>query len=119
MMCQRIGWGPISTIGFGRYSVSSRSRVPLPPQRITTGRSRFSGLVIPVGLLRRRILLEIPQRLELFELLLVEPAPLLDAGEPGGEPQDVVARDRAHRVAADELRVERVEQNLARRVLRH
>src|SRR4051812_3288646 len=36
MMCQRIGRSPIGSIGFGRNSVSSRSRVPLPPQRITT-----------------------------------------------------------------------------------
>src|SRR5215212_185987 len=31
MMCQRIGLPPISTIGFGRNTVSSESRVPLPP----------------------------------------------------------------------------------------
>src|SRR5439155_19895144 len=37
MTCQRIGLPPTSTIGFGLYSVSSRKRVPLPPQRITTG----------------------------------------------------------------------------------
>src|SRR6266496_265748 len=36
MMCQRIGRPPISTIGFGRTSVSSASRVPSPPARITT-----------------------------------------------------------------------------------
>src|SRR2546423_10877112 len=36
MMCQRIGRSPISTIGFGRVSVSSASRVPRPPARITT-----------------------------------------------------------------------------------
>lgn len=35
MMCQRIGIPPISTIGLGRYSVSSRIRVPLPPHRMT------------------------------------------------------------------------------------
>src|SRR6185437_8484295 len=35
MMCQRIGRPPISTIGLGRNSVSSRSRVPFPPQRMT------------------------------------------------------------------------------------
>src|SRR5438034_6864139 len=34
MMCQRIGRPPISTIGFGRISVSSAKRVPRPPQRI-------------------------------------------------------------------------------------
>src|SRR5579859_7504460 len=37
MMCQRIGWWPIFTMGLGRYSVSSRRRVPSPPARITTG----------------------------------------------------------------------------------
>jgi len=26
----------MGTMGFGRYSVSSRNRVPLPPQRMTT-----------------------------------------------------------------------------------
>src|SRR3990172_5026028 len=36
MMCQRIGLPPTSTIGFGRYSVSSRNRVPSPPARSTT-----------------------------------------------------------------------------------
>src|SRR6202043_4235117 len=36
MMCQRIGWPPISTIGFGFSSVSSERRVPRPPARITT-----------------------------------------------------------------------------------
>src|SRR5690349_9298348 len=36
MMCQRIGLIPISTIGLGFRSVSSRKRVPRPPQRITT-----------------------------------------------------------------------------------
>src|SRR4051794_36930089 len=34
-MCQRIGRPPISTIGFGRVPVSSLSRVPSPPARIT------------------------------------------------------------------------------------
>ena len=36
MMCHRIGRPPISTIGFGRTSVSSDRRVPSPPARITT-----------------------------------------------------------------------------------
>src|SRR5689334_10176007 len=36
MMCHRIGRPPISTIGFGRNSVSSRNRVPSPPHRMTT-----------------------------------------------------------------------------------
>src|SRR5512147_2568629 len=49
MMCQRIGWWPIFTMGFGRYSVSSRRRVPRPPARITTGISKsdsMSGLQV-------------------------------------------------------------------------
>src|SRR5918995_1627980 len=32
-----MGWPPISTSGFGIVSVCSRSRVPRPPHRITTG----------------------------------------------------------------------------------
>ena len=36
-MCQRIGWFPIGTIGFGRNSVSSRRRVPSPPHSMKTG----------------------------------------------------------------------------------
>src|SRR5689334_3212592 len=36
MMCQRMGWPPTSTIGFGLTTVSSASRVPRPPARITT-----------------------------------------------------------------------------------
>src|SRR5918994_6290020 len=36
MICQRIGIWPISTIGFGRISVSSASRLPNPPARIPT-----------------------------------------------------------------------------------
>src|SRR3989344_2649870 len=36
MMCQRIGWPPTITMGFGLNSVSARSRVPWPPQRIMT-----------------------------------------------------------------------------------
>src|ERR1043166_6396302 len=36
MMCQRMGRPPTSTSGLGRDSVSSRRRVPWPPQRITT-----------------------------------------------------------------------------------
>src|SRR5690349_24687368 len=35
--CQRIGRPPISTSAFGTDSVRSRSRVPRPPQRMTTG----------------------------------------------------------------------------------
>ena len=36
MMCQRIGRPPISTIGLGLVSVSSISREPRPPARMTT-----------------------------------------------------------------------------------
>src|SRR5271166_3097142 len=36
MICHRMGRPPISTMGLGRYSVSSRKRVPSPPQSITT-----------------------------------------------------------------------------------
>src|SRR5918999_4872254 len=36
MTCQRIGRPPISTSGFGIVWVCSRSRVPRPPQRMTT-----------------------------------------------------------------------------------
>src|ERR1700687_5547025 len=36
MMCQRIGRVPIGTNGFGMNSVCSRSRVPMPPHRMTT-----------------------------------------------------------------------------------
>jgi hypothetical protein len=35
MMCHSIGLPPISTIGFGRTAVSSLSREPKPPARIT------------------------------------------------------------------------------------
>src|SRR5581483_1038702 len=55
MMCHRIGRPPISTIGFGRYSVSSLSLVPRPPARITTfirpdTRCEFSFIVENVGI---------------------------------------------------------------------
>src|SRR5688572_5292498 len=35
MMCHRMGRPPISTIGFGRSTVSSDSREPRPPARMT------------------------------------------------------------------------------------
>src|SRR5450830_1379605 len=35
MMCHRIGFPPISIMGFGRRFVSSEIRVPVPPARIT------------------------------------------------------------------------------------
>src|SRR5690242_10396894 len=55
MMCHRIGLPPISTIGFGRNTVSSESRVPLPP----ASRTAFIALhlsrqtVLAAGYLRR------------------------------------------------------------------
>src|SRR5579863_536790 len=36
MMCHKMGRPPISTMGFGRNSVSSRKRVPNPPHKMTT-----------------------------------------------------------------------------------
>src|SRR5580692_4588939 len=47
-MCHRIGMPPMSTIGLGRTVVSSLSRVPRPPARITAftderTSSRFGG----------------------------------------------------------------------------
>ena len=36
MMCQSTGLPPISTIGFGRRSVSSLILVPMPPAKMTT-----------------------------------------------------------------------------------
>src|SRR4051812_19140927 len=36
MTCQRIGWLPIGTIGFGTRSEASRMRKPRPPQKRTT-----------------------------------------------------------------------------------
>src|SRR5918999_2474292 len=44
MTCHRIGRPPISTSGFGIVSVCSRSRVPRPPQRMTTGSSTAGTL---------------------------------------------------------------------------
>lgn len=43
MMCHSIGLPPISTIGFGRTAVSSLSREPNPPAKITAfTRSRLA-----------------------------------------------------------------------------
>src|SRR4051812_25377726 len=57
-MCQRIGRPPISTIGFGLKSVSSRKRVPRPPARIATfigeSSSSTSGSTDKVGALSSR-----------------------------------------------------------------
>src|SRR5687768_8876926 len=49
MTCQRIGLPPISTSAFGIACVSSRSRVPLPPQRMATGMSAAKGELAPTG----------------------------------------------------------------------
>src|ERR1035437_2493105 len=40
MMCHRIGRSPISTMGLGLEAVSSDSRVPRPPARMTTFTTR-------------------------------------------------------------------------------
>jgi hypothetical protein len=49
MMCQRIGIPPISTIGLGRNEVSSLSRLPSPPARITAFTYEFSfSLACPI-----------------------------------------------------------------------
>src|SRR5687768_3835698 len=36
MMCHTTGLSPIGSIGFGSVSLTSRMRVPWPPQRMTT-----------------------------------------------------------------------------------
>src|SRR5450432_2124798 len=60
MMCQRIGRSPTGTIGLGRNSVSSRKRVPKPPQKITTfifksfADSKISGSRPRLNFLRQR-----------------------------------------------------------------
>lgn len=45
MICQRIGFPPISTMGFGRTVVSSLSRDPYPPASMTA-----FNLMAPRGL---------------------------------------------------------------------
>src|SRR4051812_43674577 len=54
MRCQRIGLPPTSTIGLGRRDVSSASRVPRPPARMTAftigqGSRRRPPAVLPTG----------------------------------------------------------------------
>src|ERR1017187_7329098 len=44
MICQRIGFPPISIIGLGRVSVSSVNRVPSPPARMTTFIRTFAAV---------------------------------------------------------------------------
>src|SRR5256885_4155698 len=41
-MCQRSGWPPISTIGFGLTSFSSARRAPNPPAKMTTFIGNYS-----------------------------------------------------------------------------
>src|SRR3954452_17073262 len=55
MMCQSRGRPPTSTIGLGRYSVSSRMRVPSPPHSSTTFGSASIARVVGSarGVLRR------------------------------------------------------------------
>ena len=52
MMCQRIGFSPISIIGFGFKWLSSLILVPNPPARITT----FIFISIPFASLRHKTL---------------------------------------------------------------
>src|SRR4051794_25955442 len=66
-MCQRTGWCPICTMGFGRYSVSSRSRVPKPPARITTGISKVVGVSVTTS----------PRKLQVDRSIHEEERPLL------------------------------------------
>src|SRR6266702_1429714 len=47
MMCQRMGWPPISTIGFGRTEVSSLRRLPSPPARIIAFMTPFLSEAAP------------------------------------------------------------------------
>src|SRR5258706_5318605 len=49
MMCHSTGRLPTSTSGLGRNSVSSRRRVPCPPQRITTCMEASSRLASAVA----------------------------------------------------------------------
>src|SRR5262245_52432133 len=51
MMCQRIGRPPTSTMGFGRTSVSSANRVPIPPAKMTTFIVPFSRAEVSSSLL--------------------------------------------------------------------
>src|ERR1044072_4027312 len=113
MMCQRIGWAPISTMGLGRYSVSSRRRVPCPPQRITTGRSRIEGLVIAadswVGRERRSFYRtpgmpapgsvldasDVAERLQLLDLLAVALGVAMGEGEARAWAHPAMGRHRA------------------------
>src|SRR4051812_2563040 len=116
MMCQRIGWGPISTMGFGRYSVSSRRRVPLPPPRITTGMSCFAGLLIddsPSQSLDRFYLQsDVAQAPQLFDLPVVHGAVTADAGQTRRGSQTAVGRHCAHGMGLNEHGIERFEQDL-------
>src|SRR5215210_4879716 len=114
MMCQRIGWGPISTIGLGRYSVSSRSRVPLPPQRMTTGMSVFEGLVSCLDIVTPWLILEdVAETPQLLDLLLVHGPVAAGAGQARRQAEIPVGWHRAHRMGLDEGRIERLEQDLA------
>src|SRR5258708_2200179 len=60
MMCQRIGLPPISTIGFGRTEVSSESREPRPPARITAFTSRELSRPLRANPASRRAATKVP-----------------------------------------------------------
>src|SRR3984893_16879449 len=90
MMCQRIGWPPISTIGFGLTSVSSERRVPRPPARMTTfSSSPACGFItLPLwgraGWGRRLARAEYP--IFALSIPLSTPSPLAGEGRGGGFP---------------------------------
>src|SRR6267378_1562469 len=52
MMCTRIGISPTLTSGFGMNWVSSCRRVPVPPQRMTTGTSANSSFIVALPVVR-------------------------------------------------------------------
>src|ERR1035437_665663 len=49
MICQTIGFPPIGSRGFGRTSLASRIRVPMPPQRIIAFIMSLLPRASPVG----------------------------------------------------------------------
>src|SRR5919112_1656984 len=103
MMCQRIGRSPISTIGLGRDAVSSDSRVPRPPARMTT----FTSARPPGDSLWTSDL-SVGQAADLFAAPMV---PRAMGRRPSWNPQDlVVARGRDGNGVRDEgVRVLRVD----------
>src|SRR5829696_6008404 len=112
--CQRIGRPPISTSGFGRAGVCSRSRVPRPPQRMTTGSSigpNATGVSRTPGFGRAAELEEGvpgPQHHPERAVDVVAPpgeggAPAMQAIRPAAARADDVLRDAALRPVALEV----------------